>query len=160
MATRLNPDHPDSGPNRGPAQADDFAAWAFHQAMLLRSGQFHLLDIGGIAEELDGLGRGEYNVLVSQLRVVLLHLLKWDYQPQRQSRSWVGSILEHRLRAEDQLADNPSLLPRRDDAIARAYKQARLGAASETGLRPDTFPDVCPYDWQTIMQRPVEFEGE
>jgi hypothetical protein len=160
MATQIKPDEPNGAPNRGRAQADDFAAWAFHQAMLLRAGQFHLLDIAGIAEELDGLGRGEYNMLVSQLRVVLLHLLKWDFQPERRSRSWASSIAEHRLRADDQLADNPSLQPRRAEAISRAYKQARLGAAAETDLRLAVFPETCPYEWQAIMERPVDFDGE
>lgn len=160
MATQLKSGDIPADPTRGPAQTDDFAAWAFHQAMLVRSGQFHLLDAAAIAEELDGLGRGEYNELVSQLRNVLTHLLKWDHQSGRRSRSWQLSIEEHRERAVQNLQDNPSLLPRWDQAVERAYGSARRLAANETGLPMKTFPEACPYDWQSVMERPVDFDRE
>ena len=144
----------------GPACAADFAAWALHQAALVRARRWDLLDITNIAEELETLGRAEFNALVSQLRVVLLHLLKWDFQPERRSRSWAGSIAEHRSRIEDQLADNPSLLPRRNEALARAYRLARLAAVTETGLPLHNFPIDPPYDWPAIMERPVDIDAE
>ncbi|MFZ4381739.1 MAG: DUF29 domain-containing protein [Sandarakinorhabdus sp.] len=158
MATKLKDHSAPAAPANGPAQADDFAAWAFHQAALLRSGQFHLLNAAEIAEELDGLGRGEFNDLVSQLRIVLLHLLKWDHQPSRRSRSWAASVAEHRVRIATVLEDNPSLKPRREHAVQRAYQQARLSAARETRLHEHEFPEACPYDWEVITARPITFE--
>jgi hypothetical protein len=163
MATMLKAgETPDPGGDvgLGPAYAQDFAGWAFHQAALLKAGQWQQLDVAGIAEELETLGRGEFSELVSQLRIVLLHMLKWDYQAERRSRSWVLSLQEHRLRAADVLAENPSLKPRLTEAVARAHGQARLAAARETGLPLATFPAECPYDWQAITSRPFTLDGE
>lgn len=143
-----------------PTYEDDFAAWAHHQAMLLRAGQLHLIDRAWIAEELDTLGRTEYRTLESALLRVLQHMLKWDYQPERRSKSWVLSIMNHRRLALRQLEDNPSLLPRLPDAIASAYAAARSEAAVETDLPLQTFPDICPYGWDEIVNRPITLSGD
>ena len=68
------------------------------QAALLRAGRLSEIDPVAIAEEIDDVGSEEYHRLESALRVVMLHLLKWDHQPDRRSRSWTLSILEHRKR--------------------------------------------------------------
>ena len=140
-----------------PGYEDDFAAWAFHQAMLVRSGQFHLLDRWWIAEELDSLGRGEFDKLESALRAVLMHMLKWDHQPTHRSRGWTNSIKAQRKRVAKQLDDNPSLAPRRERAIADAYDDARLEASSETNLPVKAFPPDCPYSWDEIMKREFDW---
>lgn len=163
MATVLKAgETPDLGEKSdlGPAYAEDFAAWAFHQAQLLRAGQWQAVDVAWVAEELETLGRGEFSELVSQLRIVLLHMLKWDYQADRRSRSWLLSVQEHRLRAADVLAENPSLKPRLAEAVARAHAQGRLAAARETGLPLAAFPAECPYDWQAITSRAFTLDGE
>src|SRR5580658_8769268 len=98
------------------------------QARRLRDGVVHALDRDNLAEEIEALGRGEFNTLVSALRVLMLHMLKWDHQPALRSRSWVLSIEEQRLEIADVLADNPGLKPRIDEAIARAYRRARIEA--------------------------------
>lgn len=143
-----------------PTYDGDFAAWAFHQAMLLRSGQLHLLDRAWIAEELESLGRTEFKVLRSALSLILQHMLKWDYQPQRRSWSWVATIRTQRRDVQEQLHDNPSLSPRREEAIERAYHYAITAAAAETKLDDAIFPVVCPYSWDEIMNRPVDWPEE
>ena len=144
-------------PEHGPSYEDDFAAWAFYQAMLIRSNRLHLLDRHWIAEELDGLGRGEYRTLRSALARVLQHLLKWDHQPDRRSYSWVKSIRDHRYIVDEQLAENPSLQPRRDEVVIEAYRRATILAADETHLPIASFPPVCPYDWDDIMSRAFDW---
>jgi Domain of unknown function DUF29 len=101
------------------------------------------------------LGRSEFDKLESGLRILLLHLLKWDHQPALRSRSLVLSIKEQRARVRNVLSDNPSLKPRFDEAIARAYKGACIGAAKETGLDEDAFPPTCPYGFEEITRRVV-----
>lgn len=143
-----------------PTYEDDFAAWAHHQAMLLRAGQLHLIDRAWIAEELDTLGRTEFRTLESAILRVLQHLLKWDHQPDRRSKSWLQSIFHHRRLATSQLDDNPSLVPRLPQAIESAYAAARREAAFETDLPLKTFPKTCPYDWDMIINRPITMPGE
>jgi hypothetical protein len=88
--------------------------------------------------------------------VLLLHILKWDHQPQLRSRGWVLSIEAQRAELEDVLTDNPGLKPRIAEALARGYRRARLEAAKETELEKDAFPDTCPYSFDEIAARAFE----
>jgi hypothetical protein len=131
----------------------DFYSWLMEQARLLREGRFDALDRDNLAEEIESLGREQFNKLVSALRVAMLHMLKWDHQPSLRSRSWVLSIEEQRLEIADVLTDNPGLKPRIGEAMARAYRRARIEAARETGLAEAVFPTECPYVFDDIIKR-------
>ena len=133
--------------------ARDYAAWAFSQARRLRSLRPNDLDALNIAEELEDLGKGEVRELISLLRVVILHLLKWDIQPTFRSQSWSNSIREHQRRATDHLSDNPSLKPVMGEIISEAFRRARFKAINETGLADKAFPTENPYDQATILSR-------
>ena len=143
-----------------PTYESDYAAWAHHQAMLLRAGQLHLLDRAWIAEELDSLGKQEFQRLESAVRLILQHMLKWDYQPERRSRSWTVTISLQRDVANRQLEENPSLKPRQQEAATAAYRAARKAASGETDLPLKSFPETCPYDWDAIMSRPFVWPGD
>jgi hypothetical protein len=123
----------------------DFHAWANEQATLLRSRRFDQADIDHIAEEIETMGRGEKRELVNRLAVLLLHLLKWQYQPGLRGNSWRLSIEEQRYRLADHLDDNPSLKAQLDPAMGDAYRLALIGAERETGLARGTFPATCPF---------------
>jgi hypothetical protein len=131
----------------------DLYAWSLEQARLLREGRLGEIDAENIAEEILDVGRTEYDKLESALRVLLMHMLKWDYQPDRRTRSWENTIREQRYRAERQLRENPSLKPRLDDAVREGYRSARLEASSETDMDLDRFPESCPYGWEEIIGR-------
>ena len=131
----------------------DLYSWSQDQARLLRERRWDAIDRDNVAEEIESLGRTEFNRLESALRVLLLHILKWDHQSARRSRSWAISIRQQRLELDDVLADNPGLRPRIDDAITRAYRKARLQAVKETGLKEARFPATCPYSWHDIASR-------
>lgn len=124
----------------------DFHAWTQREADKLRAGRLSELDREHLAEEIESLGKAQYSELVSRLRVLLQHLLKWQYQPERRGRSWQLTIQTQRIELEDHLSDNPSLKSRLDTALHRAYRLARLDAAQATGLAPEVFPETCPYD--------------
>lgn len=139
-----------------PARADyacDVYTWSQEQARLIREGRWDEIDRDNIAEEVESVGRTEFSKLESALRVLMLHMLKWDHQPDRRSRSWWASINEQRLRLQHVLGDNPGLGPRIDEAVLRAYARARLRAVKETGLAPETFPETCPYSFEDITAR-------
>ncbi|MGC1779910.1 MAG: DUF29 domain-containing protein [Xanthobacteraceae bacterium] len=131
----------------------DFYSWTIEQARLILEGRDNALDRDNLAEEIESLGREQFNKLVSALRVAMMHMLKWDHQPAARSRSWVLSIQEQRLEIADVLADNPGLKPRINEAIGRAYRRARLEAAKETGLDETAFPAACPYSIDDITTR-------
>lgn len=139
---------------------EDFARWAFEQAKLLRDGTLSVLDIENIAEELETLGRGEFSTLRSALAVLVMHMLEWDHQPERRSRSLAITIRIQRIHAERQIKENPSLKPRRDEALADAYQTGRLSAAKETKLPIRTFPVTCPYTWTDVTERPFAIDPD
>jgi hypothetical protein len=146
----------DLAPGDEPVGAEyerDFYSWLREQARHLREGRLEALDRDNLAEEIEAVGREQFNKLVSASRVLMLHMLKWDHQPSARSRSWVLSIQEQRLEIADVLADDPGLKPRVAEAIARAYRRARIEAAKETGLDEDTFPATCPYSFDDITKR-------
>ena len=147
------------GPPTAPDKAagadyeSDFYSWSLDQARLLREGQWAQLDRENVAEEIESLGREQFNKLESALRVLLMHMLKWDHQPKRRSRSWVISIKDQRLAVNHILADNPGLRPRIPEAIERAYSRAILAAAKETKLDEAVFPETIVYSFEDIMKR-------
>jgi hypothetical protein len=129
----------------------DFYAWATEQAGLLRAGRLSEADIEHIAEEIESMGRSEKRELVSRLTVLLLHLLKWQYQPLHRGNSWRLTLEEQRNQLEDHLADNPSLQSVVQETIVAAYRNALLGAARETGMDRGTFRVICPWSFEQIM---------
>ena len=141
---------------RLPARYDrDLYSWAVQQAALLRAGRLIEADAGNIAEELDDVGSEQYNKLESALRIILLHLVKWDHQPARRSRSWWASITLGRNQVRRVLRKNPGLKRRLDEAITAAYEDARVQAAAQTRLGPRTFPARCPFSRQQLMEREI-----
>ncbi len=139
-----------------PARYDrDLYTWAVEQAALLRSGRVTEADVLNIAEELDDVGNEQYEKLESALRVILLHLLKWDHQPARRSRSWWASISVQRKHVSRVLRKNPGLKPLIDEAVVEAYEIARIEATAQTSLEEDSFPQDCPYPWNEIMEREI-----
>jgi Domain of unknown function DUF29 len=144
----------------GPTKRDDLYSWAVRQAELLRAGRLSEIDPVAIADEIDDVGAEEYHRLESALRVVMLQLLKRDHQPDRRSRSWTLSILEHQGRVHRQLRSSPGLKSRLDEALEGAYKDARLEGASETGLPMSGFPIRRPFEYAEIMERSIVWPGD
>jgi hypothetical protein len=143
---------------RGPSYDSDFYSWSLDQAKLVREGQWDRVDRENVAEEIESLGREQFNKLESAIRLILLHLLNWDHQPRKRSRSWVLSIRDHRIELEDIIDDNPGLRPRLEEAIARAYRRARVQAARETELDDKVFPETCGYSFDDITSRAVSLD--
>src|SRR5215831_17767221 len=146
----------DLAPTDEPVCADynrDFYSWLMEQAGHVRAGRWDALDRENLAEEIESLGREQFNKLESALRVLMMHMLKWDHQPSLRSRSWILSIEAQRLELDNVLSDNPGLRPRIAEATERGYRRARIEAAKETGLEKSEFPEQCPYSWDDIIGR-------
>ena len=129
----------------------DFFAWANEQAALLRARRLSEADIDHIAEEIESMGKAEKRELVSRLEVLLLHMLTWQFQPDRRGKSWTNTIRVQRNRLNSHLADNPSLKPQLPVAIQAAYENARIEAAAETDLDEAVFPEACAWLFEQII---------
>jgi len=129
----------------------DYLRWLDAMAARLREGAYDALDRNHLIEELEAMGRNEKRAAASNLQVVLLHLLKWQYQPQRRTASWSDSIDTHRQQLVDALEDSPSLRGVLAELLEREYARARRRAARQTGLSESTFPQQCPYDLASVL---------
>jgi nitrous oxide reductase len=129
----------------------DFCHWLEQNVALLRAGKLTEIDVENIAEELESMGKSQHAELVSRLAVLLMHLLKWQYQPEKCSRSWELTIIEQRQEVLELLEDSPSLKHDVTDKIARAYKKSLIKAERETGIHFTKFPKNCPYSLNQIL---------
>jgi hypothetical protein len=130
---------------------DDFYAWANEQAALLRAGKFSEADIEHIAEEIESMGKTEKRELISRLRVLMLHLLKWRFQPMKRTPSWEASIKVQRSDLSDHLEDNPSLKSLIPEILEKTFRSAVLEAVAETGQPLSAFPSECPWTFAQII---------
>ncbi len=129
----------------------DIIVWSTEQAALLRAGMLSALDIEHIAEEIEDVGKSEKRHLSSRTAVLLSHLLKWEYQADRHSKSWTSTIGDQRKRIALALKATPSLRASLtdEDWLEEAWLDARLQARTETGL--DNFPASCPWTMDQIL---------
>jgi Domain of unknown function DUF29 len=127
------------------AYDDDYHAWVLEQIALLKAARFSDLDVAHLTDELKDLGNITKREIESRLTVLLQHLLKWQFQPDKRSNSWRATILEQRRRINAELADSPSLRRYPASVIDEEYVLARLRAADETGIPLNRFPSSCPY---------------
>jgi hypothetical protein len=133
---------------RYPAPADiedDFYGWCYEQAELLRQKRFGEADLPNIIEELEGMAKNHRSALKSSYRLVIMHLLKWEYQPARRARSWAITIVRERNRIADYEEDNQTLKNEAVSIVQEVYRRAVHLAAAETKLPIATFPADCPY---------------
>jgi hypothetical protein len=129
----------------------DFYLWTQEQVALLREGKWHELDREHLIEEIADLGRSARQELRSYLEGLVLHLLKWRYQPDYQTRSWRDSIEENRACVPEGLQENPSLHPQLPTLLAECYPRARRKAARQTRLPLTTFPETCPWPVEQVL---------
>jgi hypothetical protein len=129
----------------------DFYAWTQEQAALLRAGKLHELDLDNLAEEIESLGKSDRRALEHQLDRLVMHLLKWQYQPGGRSRSWRGSIWGARRRIQRLLRDNPSFRQHVPRLLQEDYAAVRKEASRETGVPLATFPEACPWTPEQVV---------
>ena len=129
----------------------DYHHWLLITAELLKAGKLIELDIEHLIEEIEDLGKSQRQALKSNLRILLMHLLKWHYQSELRSGSWRSTIREHRERLEDILEDSPSLKNYYLEILPQCYEKALSAAADETGLNINIFPTNCEYTPEQVL---------
>lgn len=127
----------------------DLAAWAIEQAAMLRQHSVNSLDWENLAEEIEAVEINQKKEVYSRLRRICQHLLKWQFQPEQQCRSWRATIRTQRRDIEDVLQDNPSLRPYAATQLERAYQRGREDAEEETGLLH--LPAACSWTIEQVL---------
>ena len=131
----------------------DFAEWADRTADLIRSGRFSEIDVESVAEEIASLGRAERKAVRSQLRRLMMHKIKQQIQPERDSTSWQVSINEAREAVLEDIADSPSLRRHLEENLQKLYERAVEAAVIETRLDHVPVPRKCPWSLDTLLER-------
>jgi hypothetical protein len=129
----------------------DFYAWTLEQSKLLQISDFKGLDIVNLVEEIESLGKQQRQELENRLVILLGHILKWDYQPERRSKSWKATIREQRRAIQRLMQANPSLKPYLEEAIAYAYQSGIDLVVRETPLDDQDLPADCQYTPEQIF---------
>lgn len=130
----------------------DLSLWAKDTAQLLRERCWDAVDWEHLIEEVEDLGKSERSAIGSQMERIMVHLLKWQYQPQRRSDSWLDSINDGRSQIRRKLEDSPSLRSYPDQVLAKEYTRARREAARQTGIEISIFPEFCPYAIEQVLE--------
>jgi hypothetical protein len=142
----------DGGGEMSVAYEKDIVAWANEQASFIRAGRFDLLDLENIAEEIEDVGKSEQRELESRMAVLLAHLLKWEFQPERRGVSWAVTIRTQRERCNMRLRKTPSLKSSLtdEDWLIDVWADAVDQATKDTNL--DVFPSECPWEMFTVLK--------
>lgn len=130
---------------------EDYAVWMEHQITLIRQRQFAQLDLDMLLDELESIVKHRKTELRSRLRVLIMHLLKWEYQPWLRSANWVSTIITQRRDIESLLEENPSFARLVSGYAEQEHKRAAKDAVKETGLARAAFPDGLSYTEDQLL---------
>ncbi len=131
----------------------DFHAWIQHHITLLKEGRFGEIDAEHLILELEDMGKSNLRDLESRFIILIAHLLKWQFQPDKRSNSWSSSINEQRVRIARLLRKTPSLKRELYNAIEDALPDTLEIAVDDTTLPPSIFPNKCPYTIEQLLDK-------
>jgi hypothetical protein len=130
----------------------DYYTWALQQARALKEHRLEELDWANLSDEVESLAKTERRELRSRLKVLLEHIIKWQFQPQRRTRSWTATVAVQRHEIREHLDENPGLKPEVQDILAQAYKGARLEVTGRFLRQSDPQPpESCPWTFEQVM---------
>ncbi|MCI4624432.1 MAG: DUF29 domain-containing protein [Candidatus Magnetoovum sp. WYHC-5] len=129
----------------------DFYEWGLYNAELLRQGRLSEIDIENIAEELESMSRRDKREVGNRLKLLIAHLLKWQYQSIRRSNSWRSTISDQRAQIKYLIKDSPSLKHSIEVIISESFEDAKVSFEDETGISQKHLPFNCPYSFEQMM---------
>ena len=131
--------------------SSEFDVLADEEARLLLTARNRRFDIEEFVEEIEHVGGSERREIRNRMAVLLAHLLKWEFQPDRRSNSWRATVTEQRSEIAAVIRRNPSLKSSPETAIASVYKAAAMKASKEIGLSLSHMPATCSYGVSDIL---------
>ncbi len=145
--------------NAPPLYDRDVHAWAQQQTRAITERRLADIDWANVAEEIESVGNSQKSEIRNRLRILLLHLAKWEFQPEKRKAGWIGSIGEARSRIAGVIDDSPSLRRLPADRLDWSWKRARLQAAEDMRRPLDSLPEDCPYTVEQALDDTF-FPGE
>ncbi len=130
---------------------DDLFLWSMENARLLRAGRLDEIDAENLSEEIEAMANRDKREALSRLTVLLHHLLKWKYQPEKRSESWRSRVRTQRRELDRLFKESPSLRAVLPSSVAEAYPDAVEDASGETGLPENVFPAKCPFTSDQVL---------
>ncbi|CAD5922552.1 hypothetical protein PA905_48450 [Planktothrix agardhii CCAP 1459/11A] len=130
---------------------EDYHLWLMNTIHQLQHGKLAEVDMINLIEELEAMGRSQKSAIESNLRILLMHLLKYKYQSDKRTNSWLFTIREHRKRLRNDFKNSPSLKRYFLEVFPECYQDARELAADETGLSINTFPIESPFSQEDTL---------
>ena len=137
--------------NAQPLYEQDFNLWLETMANLLKENRLNEIDLENLAEEIKSISHKEQGTIRENLVIILIHLLKWKYQPQKRSPSWAYTIIEHSRRLNKNFKNSHSLNRHFNDVFDECYAAACQAASVETQLPLVTFPQSCPFSKSDVL---------
>ncbi len=131
----------------------DFCLWVERALLLLCEGNLRDLDLENLLEEIADMSNSQKQALESNLKIILMHLLKYKYQPHKRTNSWRYTIVEHRQRIHKAFKNSPSLKRHFLEEFADVYLDARQLAAIETDLDIKLFPLESPFTSDQVLDK-------
>ena len=113
----------------------DFNVWRETIIKKIKQQDFNDIDWEHLLLELEDMGKSEKRSFVSNLTILIAHLLKLTVQadaPEMMKGSWYSSVTEHRFRVRKDLEENPSFKNYLHEVIFIAYADARKLAIKES----------------------------
>lgn len=132
----------------------DETAWLEAMARLALERRDTELDYEHLAEYLSEMAGRDRREVESRLAVLIAHLLKWQFQPEKRSRSWRLTVEQQRQELRRLLCSG-TLRNHAEASLADAYIDGVRQAAIETGLAESEFPDACPYTLTHVETEPL-----
>ncbi|MGL5803926.1 MAG: DUF29 domain-containing protein [Xenococcaceae cyanobacterium] len=129
----------------------DYYLWVQDILSKIKEKKLDEMDWHNLWEEIDDMGKSQKQRLISNLRILLIHLLKWEFQPEKRTNSWKYTIIEHRRRLLEQLEDSPSLKNHLNSNFTATYQKACKDTSLETNLSLNTFPQHYPHTIEEIL---------
>lgn len=123
---------------------EDEIAWLERSVEMIEAGDTTKLDFLHLAEFLQDMAIAQRREVQSRLVTLLMHLLKWTYQPSNRGASWTNTIQNQRLELE-LIFKNKTLRRHGESIISESYDIAVRYASTETRMKRSDFPDVCPF---------------
>src|SRR5436190_3753444 len=128
----------------------DETAWLELSARLIREGRADELDLDNLGEFLEAMAKRDRREGESRSAVLLAHLLKWTYQPERRNRGWLTTmeVQRHELAL---LLRSGTLRNHAEAELESAYRAGTRQAAADTRTDAKAFPQQCPYTVSQLL---------
>ncbi len=121
----------------------DYALWLEVTANQLRQGEFSVVDIDNLIEEIESMGRSEKQAIESLLIILLVHLLKlayWEAERERNENHWITEIATFRVQIRRRMKKSPSLKPYIQNMFEECYEDAREIVTRKNMIEPSLIP--------------------